>query len=156
MRRTVIVVVVMLAAMFGLSLVAGAQTNPCEPATSIGVLNPVSIAFTSTDFNFQEIDGSYRTTSVLVSYFLQGVSPETGQPVQSFTLQRGAFALVPGTTDCYAAALPSIPINAGTAYVAHAKQAGAAGESLWSTASNPFSVGGVPATLLRVVLIREP
>jgi hypothetical protein len=120
--------------------VAHAQ-NPCAAAIGTVTYNPsaayVQIAnFTAT------LPGSttFEFDKVVVADFTPGADPTTATPLLSRTLDRTAFTLVTGTTDCYQATLASQPSAAIRESHARKVRTTTAPETgPWSPASNPFA-----------------
>lgn len=138
------------------ALSAAAQTNPCTSTSgTTGVLGPTQIYIQMADFATLQADGTPLVQEVHVKFFLQGVNPSTGTPVQTSVLLRSALTLASGTTDCYGAALPAVPMAPGSVYFAVATEKGAGGESGISPASNPFGLAGTPSVPVLVRLLRS-
>jgi hypothetical protein len=148
MRKTMLCVVLGLAIGLMLSYCAPvyAQTNPCQNSVTAGVLNPTKIVLESPDHLATEADGSFRITSYTAGMFLQGVEPGVGQPVQSQSIPRASFTLIPGTTPaCYEAPLPFPSYPIGMTYVASTQAVGPGGTSTWAALTNPFGKPSPPA-----------
>jgi hypothetical protein len=126
--------------MIGLVLAgqAHAQTDPCSGTPPTGtVYNPQRICFGSPDHA--------TATGYAVEYWLLGVDPATGAPVQRFTLPVSAVTSVTSGYTALLSALEPLPgMPTGTTYVVRMTVSNTVGESTRSLASNPFAYLAVP------------
>lgn len=105
------------------------------------VYNPTKVIFDSPDHEAM-------VTSYVIEYWLPAVDPATGSPVTSGSIAKAAVTTNPTPPGAYQALLSAItPLPAvptGTTYVARLKAIGAGGESVRSSASNPFAWQSAP------------
>ena len=140
-----------------ISVPAMAQTTiPCDVSGTGFQRNPSRIAIKDAALGVvAEPDGSSYIQSVRVNYYRQG-SPITGSGDASITVPRSAFALHPGTTDCYVAT-QGVPagIAAHTGYVAIARYVvSETVESPESAGSNPFFTAPAPGAPPNIRLVQ--
>ena len=110
-------------------------------ASAQTVYNPTKVVFDSPDHDTS-------VTSYVIEYWLPTVDPATGSPVTTGTIQKTAVSANPAPPGVYQALLsaitplPAVPV--GTSYVARMKAIGEGGESMRSSASNPFVFQSAP------------
>lgn len=117
---------------------AWAQGDPCAGTPPSGTVhNPTRLCFQSPDHA--------SATAYAVEYWLQGVDPTTGAPVQTFGLPISAVTSGgSGYTALLSALTPLPAMPTGQTYVIRMTLTGATGVSPRSDATNPFDFPAVP------------
>jgi hypothetical protein len=111
------------------------------PLSAQTVYNPTKVIFDSPDHEAM-------VTSYVIEYWLPAVDPGTGSPVTTGTIAKSAVttnSTPPGAYQALLSAVTPLPaVPTGTSYVARLKAIGAGGESVRSSASNPFVFQNAP------------
>jgi hypothetical protein len=121
---------------------------PAEPITAVTV-NPTKVRAELPEQTATLLDGTPAVTGYTFGWYAEGASAPTSQ----VALAKTAFVLVPQTTFCYEAPLPTMTgIPLGQKYLAALKTLRGTAESAWSTPSNPFGFEGPaqPPTAVRI------
>lgn len=123
---------------------------PADPVTSVTV-NPTKVRAELPEQTATLLDGTPAVTGYTFGWYAEGASAPTSQ----VAIAKTAFVLVPATTFCYEAPLPTMTgIPLGQKYLAALKTLRGTAESAWSAPSNPFGFEG-PAQAPTAVRIKK-
>jgi len=123
---------------------------PADPVTSVTV-NPTKVRAELPEQTATLLDGTPAVTGYTFGWYAEGASAPTAQ----VAIAKTAFVLVPATTFCYEAPLPTMTgIPLGQKYLAALKTLRGTTESAWSAPSNPFGFEG-PAQAPTAVRIKK-
>jgi hypothetical protein len=121
-----------------LPIAAAAQTTPCDTSTATTIYNPTLAHVPLTDFTATLPDSTtplYDT--VVIGFFLPGVTPNAENFVSSTTVPRGSLKNSGGS--CYTATLGAVPTAARTIAFRKVRTAPEPDVSPWGATSGPFA-----------------
>lgn len=113
--------------------------DPCATPVTTTVYNPAAIVFQSDDYGATlPLSTTPMWDKVVIGHFLDTTA---ASPISESEIDRTAFALVSGTTNCYRApiAFAAVPTNARVSAVKVKRTTVEPAESPWSAKSNPFA-----------------